>query len=107
MDRNNMKFRTEKKAWLWFAEQWDDATTIKRKTFVLVSGTKCYGICDCLDLLYYLASGYSITRPIYKKMFERLKKEIPDYWTGYLFPRTKNGAKKRAELCRKLAGQCK
>jgi hypothetical protein len=89
---------TERQAWLFLADAWQDASKGPSSNVVraFVCGLQCRGLCSSISVL--LDKG-QITRKVYIKMCRRLGKES----STYLWPTTPEGAASRAEFCKTQA----
>ncbi len=86
---------TEREAWLHIASLWDNPHVVGT---AYISENMDWGICGCLDTLYY-------SRRISLEVLHEMKARLPsqrDRW-GYCWKSNEQGAAARASFCREQA----
>jgi len=92
---------TEREAWLYLAKCWRTPELHDNYPYVvaIVNGVKCQGICLSIERLTPIRTRW----PMDDRLAREFRKACP---SGYLYPRTLAGAKRRVALCLKFARQC-
>lgn len=96
----------EKQALLHMAELWDKPRVdVNKRAYVVTESIRRCGICGTLNFLYDTGK---ISTDVYLSIYRKIGPIVDQHGrpTGYLSPRTIEGAKRRAALCRELAEQC-
>lgn len=86
---------TEYRAWKYLAQRWDIAARSKRATAKVFS-KDCSGVCYALLQLCRM-------RLISKQTLAEMLRKVPWTVVGFVWPLTPEGAKQRAEFCRRMA----
>ena len=88
---------TQRQAWLYLAEKWDNAHDDGDGNYFASSGTiGAYGLCPMIDF------GMRVKPDVRKSMLKKIS-AIPFMDEPYRFPTDKSGARQRASFCRKMA----
>ncbi len=89
---------TEREAWLFLADKWDNVEGDEHPRYVVVNGYEAAGLCPCIDSL---ESADDITPPVAAFMLAKIPKKRDSH--DACWPFTEEGAKARAAFCRKQA----
>jgi len=104
------KKMSEREAWLYLAEQWDNAEPAHRKKRDHIIFRHLFfcptGLCTAIDeVICADAISYRVGRNMRSRMAKHLPRKKRT-GKGHRWPTDKKGARSRAAFCRKMAKLC-